>query len=85
MTTYVPSNTTHREILTLEEIFNRYQDEWVLIVEPELDEDLNVICGEVIAHSPDRDELYSKLGLREGRSCAIEYTGSTENDVVVLI
>ena len=73
------------QILTLEEIIRYYPDQWVLIADPELDEDLEVIRGEVLAHSPDRDELYNQLGLRQGRSFAIEYTGSTADDVVVLI
>lgn len=73
------------KILTLEEIIRYYPDQWVLIAAPELDEDLEVIRGEVIAHSPDRDELYNQLGASKGRSFAIEYTGSTADDVVVLI
>lgn len=69
--------------LTLAEIYQQYPDQWVLIVEPELDEDLEVIQGEVIASSPDRDGLYDQLHLRKGKSCAIEYTGSTKGEVVL--
>lgn len=72
------------EILTLEEIYKRYPDEWVLIVSPELDEELNVIRGQVLAHSRDRDEAYSQLSLRQGKPVAIEYTGSTENLAIML-
>ena len=38
-------------ILTLEEIFSLYPDEWVLIAYTELDEDLSVIRGAVLAHT----------------------------------
>jgi hypothetical protein len=72
-----------KKILTLAEIYEQYPNQWVLIVEPELDENLEVIRGEVIAFSPERDGLYDQLYLREGKSCAIEYTGSTEGDVVI--
>lgn len=73
------------KILTLEEIIRYYPDQWVLIADPQLDEDLEVIRGEVVAHSLDRDELYNQLGASKGKSFAIEYTGSTADDVVVLI
>ena len=71
--------------LTLAEIYQQYPDQWVLIVEPELDEHLEVIKGEVMASSSDRDGLYDQLHLRKGKSFAIEYTGSTEGDAVALI
>ncbi len=73
------------KILSLEEIFSLYPDEWVLIVNPELDEELNVIRGEVLAHATERDEIYSKLSLRNGKSVAIEYTGSIPNNIAVML
>jgi alpha-mannosidase len=45
------------KILSLEEIIHLYPSEWVLIAYTELDEDLNVIRGEVLAHSPERFAL----------------------------
>lgn len=76
---------TTKKILTLVEIFEQYPEQWVLIVEPKLDENLEVIQGEVVAHSFDREGLYDQLYLRNGKSFAIEYTGFTENDAVALI
>ncbi|HLO50849.1 MAG TPA: hypothetical protein VK211_20705 [Kamptonema sp.] len=73
------------QILTLEEIISLYPDEWVLIASPELDEDLNVIRGEVLIHSPERDEVYNQLSLRKGRPVAIEYTGSIPEDLAVML
>jgi len=72
-------------IMSLEEIFSLYPDEWVLIVNPELDEELNVIRGEVLAHATERDEIYSKLSLRNGKSVAIEYTGSIPDNIAVML
>ncbi len=72
-------------ILTLEEIFSLYPDEWVLIVSPELDEELSVIRGEVLAHAIERDEIYSKLSLRNGKSVAIEYTGLIPDNLAVML
>ncbi|MEG3927636.1 MULTISPECIES: hypothetical protein [unclassified Microcoleus] len=73
------------KIMSLEEIFSLYPDEWVLIVNPELDEELNVIRGEVLAHATERDEIYSKLSLRKGKSVAIEYTGSIPDNIAVML
>ncbi|MEG3930795.1 hypothetical protein QT990_05975 [Microcoleus sp. T3_B1] len=73
------------KILSLEEIFSLYPDEWVLIVNPELDEELNVIRGQVLAHATERDEIYSKLSLRNGKSVAIEYTGSIPDNIAVML
>ncbi|NQE35244.1 hypothetical protein [Microcoleus asticus] len=73
------------KIMSLEEIFSLYLDEWVLIVNPELDEELNVIRGEVLAHATERDEIYSKLLLRNGKSVAIEYTGSIPDNIAVML
>ena len=46
-----------RETLTLEEIKTRYPSQWVLIGEPETDDLLEVVAGEVLSHSHDRDEV----------------------------
>jgi hypothetical protein len=72
------------KILSLEEIFSLYPDRWVLIVNPELDEELNVIRGEVLAHAAERDEIYSKLSLRNGKSVAIEYTGAIPDNLAMM-
>lgn len=44
--------------LTLEEIKNRYPNEWVLLADPETDSVLNIKTGIVVAHSPHRNEIY---------------------------
>jgi hypothetical protein len=78
-----PTETS--KILSLEEIYSLYPDEWVLIAYTELDEDLNVIRGEVLGHSPDRDLLYDNALSRKGKSVAIEYTGSIPEDLAAML
>lgn len=73
------------QILSLEEIIHLYPSEWVLIAYTELDEDLNVIRGEVLAHSPDRDLLYNNALSRKGKSVAIEYTGPIPEDLAAML
>ncbi len=72
------------EILSFEEMKKRYYGEWLLIAHTEMDEDMNVIRGEVLAHSSDRDEVYRAISSREGRSVAIEYVGDIPSDYAVM-
>jgi hypothetical protein len=71
--------------MKMEEIQNRYQGEWVLIEYTALDEDLNVIEGEVIAHSPDQDEIYRQILNTQGKDIAIEYFGEVPEDFAVMM
>jgi len=48
------------EIMTIEEIENRFDSEWVLIGDPQTDELLEVLSGKVLWHSSDRDEIHRK-------------------------
>ena len=57
----------------------------MLIAYTELDEDLNVIRGEVLAHLPDRDLLYNNPLSRQGKSVAREYTGPIPEDLAAML
>jgi hypothetical protein len=54
------------------EIRKRYAGQWVLIEYRELDDQLNVIDGEVITHSPDKETIYKHLLKTKGEipTCA---------------
>ena len=71
--------------MEMTEIRERYKGEWVLIEYAELDEELNVVEGEVIAHSPNRDEIYRRLLETKGRDIAIEYLGEVPEDLAVML
>ncbi len=73
------------EIMSIQEMRSRYPAEWLLIAYTELDEEMNVIRGEVLAHSPDRDEIYRQLLLMKGKSVAIEYAGTIPEDLAVVL
>jgi hypothetical protein len=73
------------EILTAEEIETRFAPEWVLIGDPQTDEDLSLRAGRVLFHSPDRDEVYRKaLELQPGRF-AVRYLGTWPNDMALVL
>jgi hypothetical protein len=69
------------EILTWEQITQRFQGEWLLIIEAELDEQMGIIRGQVLAHSRKQDDIYNTLPLRQGRSASIEYVGEVPEDL----
>jgi hypothetical protein len=73
------------EILSFEEIQRRYPDQWVLIADVEVDEEMQVIRGEVLAHSSDRDEVYDALSMGKGRSLTLEYLGIPPGDWAVML
>ena len=72
-------------VSTLAEIEARYDSEWVLIGDPEVSPDMQLIRGKVIAHSKSRDEIAQRDAESHLKSAAIIYTGSIpENTAVVL-
>ncbi len=68
-----------------EEIIKKFKDEWVLIEAKEVDENFNLIDGEVIAHSKDKSEIYEKLAKVKGKSLYVEYTGKIPEDLAVVL
>lgn len=74
-------------ILTMEEIREQYAGEWVLIECIELDEDLQVVRGRVLAHSFNDEEILQKfLELRDQQiPIALEYLGQIPEDVIVIV
>jgi hypothetical protein len=73
------------EVLSYPEIQQRYEGEWVLIAYQSLDENLKPIAGEVIAHSPDRDEVYAALGKRGHQGVAIECFVKVPEDMAFIL
>ncbi|NJN49786.1 MAG: hypothetical protein HC805_08510 [Alkalinema sp. RL_2_19] len=71
--------------LTWAEMTQQYPGEWLLIVEAELDEQLGIIRGEVLAHSSQQSEIYASLPLRQGRSASIEYVGDMPTDLAFVL
>ena len=64
------------EIMSLVEIHEKFDSEWILVEDPETTESLEVTKGKVLWHSKDRDEVYRKARELAPRSSAILYTGT---------
>jgi len=70
--------------MKMSEIAKQYKDEWVLIEYTKLDEQLNLLEGRVLAHSPSKEKIYEQLAKAKGKRISIEYTGKFPEDVAVM-
>lgn len=69
------------QTLTMHEIEEQFDNEWVLLEDPVLGDGKQVISGRVLFHSKDRDDVYRKaLELRPKHS-AFLFTGPTPDNI----
>ncbi|RKU17704.1 hypothetical protein C6503_10505 [Candidatus Poribacteria bacterium] len=61
------------ERLTLEEMEEKYPDEWLLIIDCEYSENTELLSGCILVHSPSRAEVYDASSRYKG-SAAIHCT-----------
>ena len=73
------------ETITFQQMKERYPDQWLLVACAETDDDMNLVRGEVLAHSGSRDEVYRCLLGVAGKNLAIEYTGDIPEDLAVML
>jgi hypothetical protein len=75
-------------ILTLEQMHQHYPDQWLLVASTQTDDNLDLLAGEVIAHSTDRDDIYNTIATerktRKG-TLTIEYTGQIPDDAAFIL
>jgi len=62
-------------VLTVEQIEEQFESEWVLVEDPETNDALEVQSGRVRWHSKDRDEVYRKAVELRPKRFAMLYTG----------
>ena len=67
------------------DIKKNFRNQWVLIEVKNVDESFNVLEGEVLAHSKDKDEIYQKLLKIRPKEFSIEYTGKVPEDLAVVM
>ena len=73
------------EILSIDEIKSRFDAQWVLVEDPQLDEALQVLAGRVVFHSKDRDEVYQKAVELRLQHSAFLYTGEIPEGTAVVL
>ena len=73
------------ELLTIEEIQSRFDSEWILVEDPEVNEQLEVLRGKVVWHSKDRDEVYQKAIALRPKHSAFLYTGKMPEGTAIVL
>jgi len=68
------------EIMSLVEIQERFESEWILVGDPETTEGLEITKGRLLWHSKNRDEVYRKARELSPQSSAILYTGTVPQE-----
>ena len=71
--------------MTVEEIREQFDSEWILVEEPQTNDALEVLGGKVICHSKDRDEVYREMVARKPKRSAILYTGEIPQGTAVVL
>lgn len=71
--------------MTVEEMRQQFHGEWILVHEPETNESLEVIAGEVLHHHKDRDEVYRQAIIRRPGRSAILYTGQIPEGTAIVL
>ncbi len=73
------------EVLTVQEIEARYEEEWILVEDPEVTSQMVVTRGKVLCHSKDRDEVYRKAIELRPKHSAYLYTGRVAEGMVMML
>jgi hypothetical protein len=73
------------KVMTNAEIVSEFDSEWVLVIEPETNEQLEVLKGKVVHHSKHRDEVYRKAIAVRPKRFAILYTGEIPEGSEVVV
>ena len=72
-------------VLTLKQIEERFESEWVLVENPETNDALEVQRGRVLWHSKDRDQVYRKAVELRPKRFAMLYTGKIPEDTAIVL
>jgi len=73
------------EVLTWEEIEQRFDGEWVAIADPEVTDDLEILGGRVVYHGADYDAAYTRLAALGVFHGAVEFLGPATIDGIPMI
>jgi len=67
--------------MTIEEIEKQFDAEWVLVEDPQTNENLEVMGGTVVLHCKDRDEFDREALKFRARRWAVLHTGEPPKDM----
>lgn len=72
------------EVLTRAEMEAQFEGEWVLVADPELDKDREVVKGLVVSHGHDPEAVYQEAIDRQVRHWASLYFGPVPETAILL-
>ena len=72
-------------VLNVSDIESRFEDEWILILDPVTDDALEVQSGAVVWHSPDREEVYRKAIELQPTRFAVLFTGTMPQGTAIVL
>ena len=70
-----------RKKMTIAEMESQFNSEWVLIEDPEVSEDMQIIGGTMIFHSPDRNSVRQKMAELRPSHAAVMFLGEPPTDM----
>ena len=73
------------EVMTLAMVYEKFESQWVLLEDPELNENREIVKGRVLFHSKNRDEVDHEMLALRPRHGATVYTGSIPSDAAVVL
>jgi len=76
-------NVEKKDVLSIDQIKERYTNEWVLLVDLDISERTTVEGGVVVFNSKDRGEVHRSLSKFKGNK-AIVFTGKIPEDLGIL-
>jgi len=74
-----------KKVFTMKELEALYSVEWVLLANPKHIERLEMLRGELVFHSKDRNEVYKEAHKRKDAHTAILYVGKLPEDLAVVL
>lgn len=73
------------ERLTIDEINRQFDGQWVLLEDPEIAEDEEVLSGRLLFHTEDRDAMDQRSLELMPRHSAIFFVGGPDPDLAYLL
>ncbi len=67
------------------QIKKKYTDNWILLEDVQMDEDMYISEGRVIYFHPSKEEIYKKLLELKPKISAIEFVGNIPEDIAVML
>ncbi len=73
------------EVMTMKEIERKYDQEWVLLGDPVVNADDEIVSATLLLHDTDGDRLYEQAMVVAPKSCAVLFMGPPKDGPVLML